>query len=103
MEPFTLTDAQREEAERIYAILRRDADADLRALAELLASKPDHRLLGATEFEVRDRVHALGAKAIQTALTERKKGATPAAADRARAAAARRSSSAGRPRPGSVP
>jgi hypothetical protein len=46
------------------------------ALARLLASKKDRDLLGQTEFEVRDRVHAIGAKAIQTALSERKKGAT---------------------------
>jgi hypothetical protein len=33
-------------------------------------------LLGATEFEVRDRVHELGAAVLQTALHERKKGGT---------------------------
>ena len=41
-----------------------------------LASKKDHELLGATEFEIRDRVHKLGAHAIETALNERKKGGT---------------------------
>ena len=45
-----------------------------RRLAELLASKPDRQLLGQTEFEVRDRVHKIGAKALETALDERKKG-----------------------------
>ena len=54
----------------------RPPTADLRGLAELLASKPDHQLLGPTEFEVRDRVHTIGAKAIETALDERKKGGT---------------------------
>ena len=44
------------------------------SLAELLASKPDDQLLGQTEFEVRDRVHGIGAKAIEAALDERKKG-----------------------------
>lgn len=65
---------QRALAERIYQRLRQAADADLRSLAELLASKPDRELLGQTEFEVRDTVHKIGAKALETALDERKKG-----------------------------
>ena len=36
-------------------------------LAELLASKEDSQILGPTEFEVRDRVHRIGAKALETA------------------------------------
>jgi hypothetical protein len=38
-----------------------------------LASKPDAELLGATEFQIRDRAHAIAALAIETALDERKK------------------------------
>ena len=49
---------------------------EIRSIAELLASKPDRQLLGQTEFEVRDLVHKIGAKAIETALDERKKGGT---------------------------
>ena len=45
-------------------------------MARLLVSKQDHELLGATEFEIRDRVHKLGAHAIESALKERKKGGT---------------------------
>lgn len=71
-----LTTEQQAEAERIYQILRTSTDTDLRHLAELLASKPDRQLLGATEFEVRDRVHRIGAKAVETALEERKKRGT---------------------------
>ena len=67
---------QAELAERIFHSLRQAAEPDLRALAELLASKPDRQLLGQTEFEVRDRVHQIGAKALETALDERKKGGT---------------------------
>jgi hypothetical protein len=69
-----LTTDQAELAERIYHSLRQATDADLRGLAELLASKPDRQLLGQTEFEVRDRVHKIGAKALETALDERTKG-----------------------------
>ena len=71
-----LTPDQAELSDRIYQALRPAADSDLRGLAELLASKPDRQLLGQTEFEVRDRVHKIGAKAFETALDERKKGAT---------------------------
>ena len=62
--------------ERIYQGLRQACDGDLRKMARLLASKPYKHLLGQTEFEVRDIVHDLGARALQTALDERKKGAT---------------------------
>jgi hypothetical protein len=71
-----LTPEQVDLAERIYQTLRQATDSDLRGLAELLASKPDQQLLGQTEFEVRDRVHTIGAKAFETALEERKKGGT---------------------------
>jgi hypothetical protein len=72
----SLTAQQQEEAHRIYETLIKAAEGDLRKIAELLASKPDRQLLGRTEFQVRDLVHALGAKAIQAALDERKKGGT---------------------------
>lgn len=76
MSGFHLTAEQAELAERIYQSLRQATDSDLRSLAELLASKPDRELLGHTEFEVRDTVHKIGAKALETALDERKKGGT---------------------------
>lgn len=62
--------------ERIYQGLRQACDGDLRKMARLLAAKPYDQLLGRTEFEVRDIVHDLGAKALQSALDGRKKGAT---------------------------
>jgi hypothetical protein len=67
---------QAERAEAIYQQLRQAGDARLRELAALLASKPDHQLLGQTEFEVRDLVHKLGAEALETAARQRKKGDT---------------------------
>ncbi|MCA1686375.1 MAG: hypothetical protein LC745_10455 [Planctomycetia bacterium] len=73
MSSSLLTPEQAESAERIYQTLRQGVESDLRALAELLASKPDRELLGPTEFEVRDRVHRIGAEAFETALDERKK------------------------------
>jgi hypothetical protein len=70
------TPEQADLEERIFQALRQSCDGDLRKMAKLLASKPYNGLLGRTEFEVRDLAHDLGAKALQTALNERKKGAT---------------------------
>jgi hypothetical protein len=80
MSRLPLTPDQAALSERIYQSLRLAAESDLRTLADLLASKPDHQLLGQTEFEVRERIHKIGAKAFETALDERKKGATKAPA-----------------------
>jgi len=42
-------------------------------LARALASKADSELFGQNEFEVRDRVHELGAQALEAAANERQK------------------------------
>ena len=76
MSRLPLTPDQAALSDRIYQSLRQAAESDLRTLADFLASKPDHQLLGQTEFEVRERLHKIGAKAFETALDERKKGAT---------------------------
>jgi hypothetical protein len=61
MSRLPLTPDQAEVSDRIYQSLRQNTDEDLRFLADLLASKPNDQLLGHTEFEVRDRVHQIGA------------------------------------------
>ena len=73
---LTLTPEQQVEADRIRQALLDASTEDLRELAELLATKTDATIFGATEFAVRDIVHRIGAKAIQTALEGRKKGGT---------------------------
>jgi hypothetical protein len=80
MSSSPLTPEQVAAADRILHSLRQAVESDLRSLAELLASKPDGQLLGQTEFDVRDRVLKIGAKALETALNERKKGGTKAPA-----------------------
>jgi hypothetical protein len=70
-----LTPEQHDEARRIFDSMHQAADDEPWRIAQLLASKPDDKLLGKAEFEVRDRVHTIGAKAIETALNQRKKGA----------------------------
>lgn len=71
---------QAELARQIRDVLQDAVAGEIDQLAELLASKPDSQLLGQTEFEVRSRVHKIGAKAIETALNGRKKRATKAPA-----------------------
>lgn len=89
-----LTPDQEAEARRIFEVLKGAVDADLMGMARLLASKDTGELFGRTEFEVRDRVHAIGAKALETALAGRKKGGTSAAASPAGTATGRPASSA---------
>jgi hypothetical protein len=97
MSHIPLSPAQQAVTDRIHATLT--AAGDLRDLAELLASKADDDLLGPTEFQVRDLVPKVGAKAIETSLAERKKGCTTAPAGPALPAGRRPSSSAGGPGP----
>ncbi len=71
-----LPEDQAHRAEQLLESLKASAEHDLRAIAELLARKPDDQLFGPTEFQLRDLVHRLGAHALQTAAEQRKKGAT---------------------------
>jgi hypothetical protein len=75
-----LTPEQEAEAQRLYELLQRTFLNEARRFARLLASKTDAQQLGKTEFEVRDQFHRLAATALQSALNERKKGATKAPA-----------------------
>lgn len=71
-----LTAEQEAEAQRIEDILKAGASVEFRRMARLLASKSNRELLGETEFQIRDAVHRLGARGIDTALEERKKRGT---------------------------
>lgn len=48
-------------------------EAERLRLAKSLASKKDEELFGRNEYELRDRVHELGAKALEIAANERQK------------------------------
>jgi hypothetical protein len=91
----TLTPEQEAQADVIYQRLRDAFDAEARRLARLMAGKEDRHLLGDTEFQVRDRVHALGARVLETALDERKKRGTKVPAPPVPPARKRRAASAG--------
>lgn len=64
---------QEAEAQRIYERLEAAFDQERMRMARLMASKGNHELFGQTEYEVRDRVHDLGARVLETAAAERQK------------------------------
>lgn len=66
---------QTAEADLIYGRIRGAFDREARRLAELMASKATRDIFGETEYQVRDRVHALGAEVLAaTAEARVKKG-----------------------------
>lgn len=76
MADIVLSPEQEREAQRLAEIIGQKAKEEVLRMTRLLVSKKDHEILGATEFEIRDRVHKIGAFALETALNERKKGGT---------------------------
>ena len=76
MPELKLTPEQEAEAQRLADIIVQKTKVEALQMARLLVSKPDHELFGATEFEIRERVHKIGALAIETAVNQRKKGGT---------------------------
>lgn len=76
MANLQLTAEQEMEAQRLADRVMMRTREEVLQIARLLVSKPDRELLGKTEFEVRERVHRIGAHALETALQERKKGGT---------------------------
>lgn len=82
MTPTTLTVKQEAEAQRLAQRIQEVAREDILELARLLVSKREADIFGETEFQVRDVVHRVGAKAFEVHLAE-KKTATAAAASSA--------------------
>jgi hypothetical protein len=90
-----LSPEQLAEAQRNFEVMKKAVEEDLWRIACLMAGKPDSQLLGRTEFEVRDRVLQIGAKAIETAVNGRKKGGIRGAAPSVENAGETRVSSSG--------
>lgn len=68
MPDLPLSAEQEAHTQAMYQRLKERFDAEALRLARLMASKEDAHLLGDTEFQVRDRVHDLGAQVLQVAL-----------------------------------
>ena len=76
MDGLELSAEQQADAQRIEELLAVLFRNEARRMAQLLASKPNGELLGATEFQLREHCLNLGRQALETALQERKKGGT---------------------------
>jgi hypothetical protein len=76
MSEVPLTAEQEAEAEALFARFKGAFEQEAWQMARVLARKEDRQLLGGTEFEVRERVHRLGAQVVESVLRERKKKAT---------------------------
>ena|SRR5579883_559740 len=93
MSELQLTAEQEAEAQHLAEIIAEKTKREALLMARLLVSKTDSELLGAAEFQIRDRVHRIGALAIEAAVNQRKKGGTTGRAALARSARKRRGSS----------
>ena len=60
------------EAQQLLQALRQAADEELLAIARALVATDEHTLFGQTEFDIRDLVHKIGAKAYQAHLAQKK-------------------------------
>ena len=69
--------AQQPLVDEIYEKLRPHADDTMRRIAQLLASKKPRELLGKTEYELRDLVHELAAKATEVGIESTVKKGLP--------------------------
>jgi hypothetical protein len=76
MTQLNLTPEQEDQAQRLTDQIMARTREEILQMNRLLLSKKDSELLGPSEFEIRERVHKLGAKVMETALNERKKGGT---------------------------
>ena len=93
-----LTPEQLAEAQRNFEVMKKATEEDLWRVACLMAGKSDNQLFGRTEFEVRDHVMRIGAKAIETAVNGRKKRGIRGAASYAKNAGETPDSSNDEPR-----
>jgi hypothetical protein len=71
-----LTPEQEAHAQELARTVLKTLEDDILKMTRLLASKPDHQVLGSTEFQIRDLVHQIGAKTIQAELDARQKKGT---------------------------
>ena len=61
------------EAQVLFERLKPLYEQEALRMAKAMALKKDEELLGKNEYEIRDRVHELGAKALEIAVNERQK------------------------------
>jgi len=96
--PEGMSQEEFEQAQRLFEVTEAAGREERWRMCCLLAGKKDSELFGQTEFELRDRVHRLGALTLQVAAEQRQKGGTKDAVLLAPAGTRRSSSSRGRGR-----
>jgi hypothetical protein len=67
-----LAPEQEAQAQQLAQAIRQAADEELLAIARALVTTDESTLFGDTEFQIRELVHRLGAKAYQTFLAQKK-------------------------------
>ena len=76
--PVALSLEKEAEAQALAERIRELADDEILQMARLLVSKPDREIFGDTEFELRDIVLKVGAKAIEEHLRQKTTATTAA-------------------------
>ncbi len=74
----SLSAEQEAEAQTLAQRLRELADEELVQMARLLVSKPTREIFGDTEFQLRDLILQVGAKALEEHLRQKKTATTAA-------------------------
>jgi hypothetical protein len=68
-----LTAEQEELAQRVYQRLKGRMDEELLGMVRMMMSKPNHEIFGAGEFELREKLNAVGATILEESANERAK------------------------------
>lgn len=74
----SLSAAKEAEAQALAQRIRELADEELLQMARLLVGKPDREIFGDTEFQLRDILLKVGAKALEEHLRQKKTATTDA-------------------------
>jgi hypothetical protein len=80
MTPLDLTPEQEAHAHIVAEKVLQIAREKILEMTRLAASQPDNQVLGQTEFQLRDLVHAIAAAVIEAEVQERPKKVTRAPA-----------------------
>jgi len=96
MIPITLSVEQETEAQRLTQLIQAESHEDILELARLLVSKRESEIFGETEFQARDVVHRVAAKAFTVHLREKKTATAVPASCAATASKPRTSKASGR-------
>jgi hypothetical protein len=68
-----LTVEQEELAQRVYQRLKGRMDEELLGMVRMMMSKPNHEIFGPGEFELREKLNAVGATILEESANERAK------------------------------